>query len=206
MKRGRGQILRVVSLAIFGLTSVVLLVSSGLYHMLWPGEGRELMKQIDMAAIFALIAGTFTPAFAILYHGGPRVVRLLAIWSAALSGIVFRIAFPELTSGWLGTFLFLVFGWVGAFTAWDLWNRYSSRFVRPLILGGLAYSVGAVSLEFHWPMLVPGVFGPHEFWHLAVLTGLGFHWQFIWQFADGKIAGQPSDSCDAGQKRFAANP
>jgi channel protein (hemolysin III family) len=187
LRRGEGNRARVVALVVFGATSVFLLLMSSIYHMHWPGSRRDVMEQMDVAAIFALIAGTFTPAYTILYRGPARLWLLALCWGAAILGITFRTIFFDSMSGWLGTGLFLLFGWIGAISAWDLWKRYSFAFIRPLVWGGLAYSCGAVMLEFHWPTLLPRIVGPHELWHIAVLIGLGFHWRFVWQFADGNV-------------------
>lgn len=187
LRRGRGNLPRVVALTVFGFTSVFLLLMSSIYHMHWPGGRRDVMEQMDVAAIFALIAGTFTPAYTILYSGVSRLWLLIISWGAAILGITFRTIFFDLMSGWLGTGLFLLFGWIGAISAWDLWKRYSFAFIQPLVCGGLAYSCGAIILEFHWPVLIPRILGPHELWHIAVLMGLGFHWRFVWQIADGKV-------------------
>jgi channel protein (hemolysin III family) len=185
LRRGQGNSGRVLALFVFGFTSVFLLMMSGIYHMQWPGDGRDVMEQMDVAAIFGLIAGTFPPAYTILYRGPTRVWLLILIWGVAVLGITFRTIYFASMSGWLGTGLFLGFGWIGAFSAWDLWKRYSFAFIQPLVWGGLAYSCGAIFLEFHWPTLIPRILGPHELWHLAVLIGLGCHWCFVWQFADG---------------------
>ena len=48
-----------------------------------------------------------------------------------------------------------------------------------LLAGGIAYSLGAIVLMLHAPSLIPGVIGPHELWHVAVLIGLGLHWLFV---------------------------
>jgi channel protein (hemolysin III family) len=52
-----------------------------------------------------------------------------------------------------------------------------------LLAGGLAYSVGAILLGLQWPTIIPGVFGPHEVWHIAVIIGLSLHWRFIARLA-----------------------
>ena len=52
-----------------------------------------------------------------------------------------------------------------------------------MLAGGLAYSVGAILLGLQWPTIIPGVFGPHEVWHIAVITGLSLHWRFIARLA-----------------------
>ncbi len=185
LRRSQGHPGRKFALGIFGFSSVMLLTTSGVYHMLWPGNDRDVMERIDVAAIFILMAGTFTPAYAILYRGLVRFCLLSLIWGAAIVGIALRMTYFAALSGWAGTILFLIFGWIGAISARNLWKRYSFAFIRPLVWGGLAYTSGALLLEFHWPTLIPRVLGPHELWHFAVLTGLSFHWQFVWQFADG---------------------
>jgi channel protein (hemolysin III family) len=192
VRRGRGDRARVAALAVFGIASVFLLSMSGAYHMLWPGGPcRPVLKRLDLAAIFTLIAGTFTPAQAILFRGMRRWAPLAWVWTTAAVGVALRTAYFEAVPDWLGTAFFLALGWTGAVFAVDLRRRYGFRFISPLVLGGLAYSAGAVLLEFHWPTLLPGVFGPHELWHVAVLAGLGWHWQFVSQFA----AGPPDGTC-----------
>ncbi len=185
LRRSQGHAGRKFALGIFGCSSVLLLSTSGIYHMLWPGNDRDLMERMDVAAIFILIAGTFTPAYAILYRGLVRFCLLSLIWGTAIFGIALRMMFYASLSGWAGTIVFLIFGWIGAISAVNLWKRYSFTFIRPLVWGGLAYTCGALLLEFHWPTLIPRVLGPHELWHFAVLIGLSFHWQFVWQFANG---------------------
>jgi len=55
-----------------------------------------------------------------------------------------------------------------------------------LIWGGLAYTAGAVTEFFRWPELLPGIVGPHEIFHLAVLAGIAWHWAFILGIASGE--------------------
>lgn len=66
-----------------------------------------------------------------------------------------------------------MFGWGCGITAYVLWRRFGWDFIQPAIFAGLAYTVGAIVLVSHSPTLVTGVIGPHELWHVAVLSGLG---------------------------------
>ena len=59
--------------------------------------------------------------------------------------------------------------------------------MQSLLWGGVAYSVGSVLGSSTWPVLIHGVIQGHEIFHVAVLIGLGFHWAFIYQIADGHI-------------------
>ena len=175
------------SLLVLGISSVLLLTLSSFYHMLWPSDLRDLMKRLDIAAVFVLIGGSMTPVHMILFRGFHRWAPLLLVWTTALSGIVMRMFIYKDLSLVMGTSLFLVFGWGGAITGFVLWRHYGWRFIEPFVWGGVAYTIGAIVIGFHWPVLIAGVIGPHEIWHIAVLAGLGFHWQFIWRIADETV-------------------
>ncbi len=183
--QGRGSRLRVASLVIMVLTTVFLLSMSGVYHLLGPGTGRYVMRQLDIAGVFVLIAGTMTPVHAILFKGLSRWIPLLLIWSVAAAGIALRTVFAERLPTAVGTAIFVMLGWAGVISCVLLWRRYGGAFVKPLIWGGVAYTLGAVILTLNWPTLIPGVLASHELWHLAVLVGLALHWRFVFQFAAG---------------------
>ncbi len=122
---------------------------------------------------------------AILFKGFNRWAPLLLAWSVAATGITLRSVFPESLPRGTGTAIFLLLGWGGLISCILLWKRYGFSFVKPLLWGGLAYTLGAIALLLNWPILIPGVVGAHELWHLAVLVGLSLHWEFVFQFAGG---------------------
>src|SRR5262249_18128604 len=92
------------------------------------------------------------------------------------------IFFGLVTEG-LGVTLYLGFGWVGLYSGILIARRYGLRFIRPLVWGGAAYTVGAIMDFLRWPRLLAGVVGPHELFHLFVLAGIGCHWRFVWNSA-----------------------
>lgn len=185
VRQGRGSWIRTTSLTVMALSSVFLLSMSGVYHLLGPGTGRDVMRQLDIAGVFALIAGTMTPVYAILVRGVHRWASLLLVWSAAATGITLRTVFSESLPSGVGIAIFLLFGWGGLILCIVLWRRYGFSFVKPLVWGGVAYTLGAIFLGLNWPTLIPRVVGAHELWHVAVLVGLCLHWQFVFQFAHG---------------------
>jgi channel protein (hemolysin III family) len=192
LRRGRGSRPRVVFLSVFALSCVFVLSMSGVYHLLSFGStAREVLRRLDHAAIFTLIAGTFTPVHGILFTGWRRWLPLLLIWSAAVAGIVFSSIFINEIPPWLATTFYLGMGWVGVFSGVMVWRHYGLRFIRPLVIGGVAYTSGAVVDGVGWPTLIPGVVGPHELFHVAVLVGAAAHWRFVQQFAAGKESIQP---------------
>jgi channel protein (hemolysin III family) len=199
LRRGRGSTARVAALAIYAAASVQMLGVSGVYHML-PRESavRLVLQRLDHAAIFLLIAGTFTPPHVILLRGLARWGVLVPIWAAALTGLVFKVRFFEFFANegeWLGLMFYLVLGWSGAVSAVVLARRFGWGLIEPLFWGAVVITFGAVCEFLRRPVLLPGVVGPHELWHLCVVVGMLFHWRFIEQFASGMA---PAGTATAG--------
>ena len=187
LQRGRGDRTRVISLCVFTFSCVLLLSLSGVYHLLEPDTpGREVLKRLDHAAIFVLIAGSFTPVHVILFRGGWRWGMLAGIWGAALAGLVLKTVFFSTMPEWLGLLMYLGLGWMGVISALHLARRYGLRFIQPLLWGALAYTAGALIEFLRWPVLLAGIVGPHEIFHLAVLAGISCHWAFILGIAAGE--------------------
>lgn len=185
IRRGRGDWLRTVSLGVMAYASIQTLLISSAYHSLWPGAYRDLMLRADVVGIFILIAGSITPVHVILFTGVERWAPLALAWTIAIGGAFLRVSYFDSLPSIVGVAIFLAFGWATAVTAAVLWRRFGWRFVRFAVMSGLAYTVGAIVLVQHGPTVVKGVVGPHELWHLAVLTGLAMHWAFVYQFANG---------------------
>ena len=167
VRRGRGDWSRTASLAVMACSTLFLLSMSAVYHLLGPGAGRAVMKQLDIAGVFALIAGTVTPVHAILFRGFNRWAPLLLVWSAAAAGITLRTIFSESLPSGVGLALFLLLGWGGLISCIVLWRRFGFSFVKLMLWGGVAYTLGVIVLLLNWPVLVPGVVGAHEVWHVA---------------------------------------
>lgn len=187
--RGRGEALRVASLAVFAFSCVLLLSLSGVYHLLSPGTAaRDVLMRLDHAAIFVLIAGSFTPVHVILLRERWQWHLLAWIWAAAIAGLTLKTVYFDSMPPWLGLLMYLGLGWLGLISTVALALRSGLRFVLPLVWGALAYTIGALVDFLGWPVLVAGVVGPHEVFHLAVLAGISFHWAFIRSIADAARA------------------
>lgn len=192
LKRGWGNATRTTSLLIFCLGTVLLLSISGWYHLLDPnGSARPILRRLDHAAIFVLIACSLTQPHVILFRGWRRWGVLLLVWGYAATAIIVKLTYFEQLSPVQGLAMYFVLGWIGLYSGVVLGRRYGIGFVMPIFWGGLAYTVGAVLESLHWPVLVPGVVQWHEVFHVAVLIGLGFHWAFAYQIADGKLSPTP---------------
>jgi len=183
--RSRGSHGRFYSIGIFVFIVVFLLSMSGIFHLLDPGgEPRSIMRRLDHAAIFTLIAGTFTPIHVMLFSGWRRWSVLAVIWLFAIAGISVKMVYFNQLPEWVGLTLYLSMGWIGALSAMLIFHLHGGRYLVPLIAGAVAYSVGA-ALEFlRLPTLIVGVFGPHELFHVFVVFGIGFHWLLIARIAE----------------------
>jgi channel protein (hemolysin III family) len=188
IRRGQGNSGRMVSLIAFAFSCVLLLSISGVYHLLSPsGAGRYVLHRLDHAAIFILIAGSFTPVHAILFQGPWRWGMLAAVWTMAITGLTLKTVYFTSMPEWFGLLLYLGLGWFGLVSGIALARRFGFRFVRPVVWGALAYTFGALADFLHWPAPLPGIVGPHELFHIAVLAGISFHWKFILGIASGEI-------------------
>lgn len=185
IRRGRGDWGRTLCLGAMAGSSILLLLTSALYHMCWPGPFRDIMNRVDVSAVFLLIAGSLTPVYGILFRGFARSIPLALIWSVTVLGILSRVFSPQSSIGPEGVALFLAFGWGNIIVTAVIWRRFGWDFIKPGILAGMSFTLGALVLMLHAPTIWHGVIGPHELWHAAVLSGMGFHWRFVSQFAGG---------------------
>ena len=172
----------IFSTIIITFAVIFALSMSGVYHLLTPATtGRAVLQRLDHAAIFFLIAGSFTPIHLLLFRGPMRWAFLSLIWVIAITSITLKAIYFRSFSEWFGLILYIGLGWMGAITGYLLYRRFGLSFIKKLLYGALAYTIGAVLDFVGFPILVPRVLGPHEIFHIAVLTGIGLHWSF---FAD----------------------
>ncbi|MFG0304584.1 MAG: hemolysin III family protein [Phycisphaerales bacterium JB040] len=176
---GRAGGWHTTSLAVFAFSCVFLLSMSGVFHLLARGQGRDVLQRLDHAAIFVLIAGTFTPIHAILFRGVLRWGILGLVWLGAVLGIVFKTVYFEGFPEWLSVGLYLGLGWIGGISMLVVWRTHGLGFGWRMIAAGVSYTVGAVVDYARWPTLIEGVLGPHEIFHLFVLLGAMFFWRFV---------------------------
>lgn len=176
------------SIVVFVGAAVFLLTMSGLYHMVdRDGPYRTVLERLDHLGIFLLIAGTFTPAITIIFTSSLRRWLLASIWGATFTAIMIRLCFFDSISHAQGVMLYLFIGWTGVFPVAMVWKRYGTEFVMPLLMGALVYTFGGIFEAIGEPVVLPGIMGPHEQFHIAVLLGVGMHWYFMHQIASGDL-------------------
>jgi channel protein (hemolysin III family) len=185
IRRGRGEPLRVTSLAIFSAGTVLLLSLSGITHLIGRnGLGHSVLQRLDHAAIFILIACSFTPIHIILFRGKQRWIVITVVWTVAFFGILLKTMYFESIPPPVGTAIYIAMGWIGLYSWLAVVRRYGFEFAQPIMWGGIAYTIGGLLDRVHWPILVSGVIQWHEVFHIAVLIGLGCHWAFVYSIAN----------------------
>jgi channel protein (hemolysin III family) len=145
------------------------------------------MLRLDVAAIFVLIASTFTIIHGILFNGWKRWGVVVLQWTIAVTGLTLRAIFFHQIPRILGDGIFLLMGWVGAYSAWLLWKDFGWAGVSKVIWGGVFYTIGVAIHSTNSWVFIPKVWGPHETFHLLVLVGLAVHWTFVWEIVDGSF-------------------
>ncbi len=184
--RGRGDSPRMITLGIYGLSNVLLFAMSGVYHLLdRESTARHVLQRLDHAAIFLLIAGTFTPTHYILFQGWKRWGPIVFVWTAAIIGITLKSIFFNDLSEFLGLSLYLGLGWIGLISGYFIWYAYGFQLCLPLLGGALSYTIGAVLDYLQYPIIVPGILGGHELFHIGVLLGAGWFCYFVYLIAPG---------------------
>ncbi len=176
-----GDIYHVVSAAIYGTSLILLYLASTLYHAFpWP-HIKAFFQKIDHAAIYILIAGTYTPFALVNLRGAWGWSLLAVVWSIATFGVVLELASSKRRK-WLSLSLYLGLGWMAVLIIKPMLENVELQGLLLLLGGGLAYTLGVIfyvwkSLRFH-----------HAIWHLFVLAGSVFHFFSIFYY----VLPQPS--------------
>ena len=183
-RKGRGNGARVFALAVYSFSLVFLFSMSGVYHLLDPRFlPHEVFQRLDHAAIWTLIAGTFTPLHMILFRDHWRWGVLLLVWGIAITGLTLELVFFTDVPAWLSLSFYLGLGWLGVLTSWHFRRTFGDPSIRYMWMGGFYYSLGGLLDYLHWPVIIPGVVGPHALFHVCVIIGAFYHWWFIYKWA-----------------------
>ena len=154
----------VIGCAVFGASLVLLYGASTCYHLLRPPRWKSALRVADHAAIFLLIAGSYTP-FLLVSLRGPWGWSLFGVvWAIAVAGIVLKLFYTG-RFRLLSTILYLFMGWIVLIAVKPLVQALPRSSVILLFAGGAAYSAG--TLFYMWKRLPYH----HAVWHLFVLGG-----------------------------------
>ncbi|MGC5616835.1 PAQR family membrane homeostasis protein TrhA [Georgenia sp. Z1491] len=164
-----------IACAVFALTAVQLFATSAVYHRgVWNDRLGVLLRRLDHTNIFLLIAGTYTPLAVMLLPARTATVLLAVVWGGALLGTLSRLFWLS-APRWVYTPVYVALGWVAVWFMPDFWRAAGPGVVVLLVVGGLAYTAGAVVYALRRPDPVPRVFGFHEIFHVGTVIGWACH-------------------------------
>ncbi|MFC4531265.1 PAQR family membrane homeostasis protein TrhA [Sphaerisporangium dianthi] len=156
--------------AVYAVTSGLLFGVSATYHRGRPAPRlAEVLRRLDHANIYLIIAGTYTPFALLALDGAARVAVLAVVWTGAIAGVVFRAVWMG-APRWLYTALYIALGWAAVFFLPQLLRGAGVAAVTLVIAGGLLYSAGGVVYGLRRPNPSPRWFGFHEVFHAFTLA------------------------------------
>lgn len=163
-----GNVWHIVSSSVYGISLIILYSASSMYHAISHPKAKMVLQQLDHAAIYLLIAGTYTPFLLVSLRGAWGWSLFAVIWSIAVTGIVLEFVDAKRFKK-LSLWLYLGLGWLVLLAVKPMLTQIEAGGLILLLLGGLSYSLGVIfyvrkEMAYH-----------HAIWHLFVLVGSVFH-------------------------------
>jgi hemolysin III len=165
-----GNGMHILTFIIFGSSLVMSYAVFTLYHIFkYVARWGKLLRILDHATIYVLIAGTYTPFCLVFLRGNWGWTLFVALWGITVLGVVFKILYIDRFKI-LGPLIYLAMGWLIVFAIKPALELIPASGLLLLLAGGLFYSFGLIfyawkRLRFH-----------HAIWHLFVLAGSSCHY------------------------------
>lgn len=163
-----GTARHVTTTAVFGAMLIFLYTASTVYHAVRGPRAKHVAKILDHAAIYLLIAGTYTPFTLVTLRGPWGWGLFAAVWTFAVAGIALEAAWVYRPK-WISAVVFLLMGWMVTLASRQLAAALPRNGLTLLVAGGLVYSLGTA---FY---VMKRVRYMHAVWHVFVLGGSVCH-------------------------------
>ncbi len=170
-----GTVWHVVSFTIFGVSLITLYAASSVYHSAKDPIIRNRLRVFDHAAIYVLIAGTYTPFTLVTLHGTLGWTIFGITWAMALIGIILKLFYTGRFSK-TSTAMYIFMGWMIVFAIKPLITAFPTEGMTWLVAGGLAYTFGAVLYS------IKAIPLNHALFHVLVLMGSGCHFIAVYGY------------------------
>jgi hemolysin III len=165
---------KLVTVVVYGVSMVIAFSASTALHLTVCSERvRNWLIRADHAAIYIMIAGTYTPFCYNLLSDNGRWGILSTIWALALAGVLYKL-FLYKKDDFFSTFSYVAMGWLAVVLFPQALHLFPSPALWLIVGGGVTYSVGAVIFATRKPNFHKH-FGFHELWHIFVLVGSLLH-------------------------------
>ena len=166
-------------IAFYTLSIATLFGVSALYHRVpWSPRVRRAMQRLDHAVIFVAIGGTYTPVALFALSPWAAKLVLALVWGGAAVGVFMRVRFTDARKA-VVALPYLVVGWCLMAVVADAWHHLGVAGFLLLLVGGLAYTAGALVFAFQRPDPWPATFGFHEVFHVLTVAGAALHYVAI---------------------------
>eukprot|EP00873_Tetraselmis_striata_P006085 jgi/Tetstr1/426349/TSEL_016661.t1 len=175
---------KVVGISLYVTTLACMFLASTLHHGIEGSPELETRFQaLDYAAIYPLIAGTFSPmCLTFLHESATGWAFFGALWAlAAIGSTATLLAFEHLPK-YIPFTMYITMGWMGALFTPLVFSFIGIPGIALLGAGGVLYTVGGVIFTAEKPNPAPGVFGFHEIWHLFVMGGAACHFALVYLY------------------------
>lgn len=169
-----GDPVKLVAALIYGTTMITLYIASATYHLSHGSKQKLLwLERFDHAAIYTLIAGSYTPFCLTVIQGEWRWILLIIVWTLALGGVIYKLFFLT-KSGFFSLLYYMAMASVVLIAPHSVIGMIPPTAVVFLAASGIVFAIGALVFGFQKPNPHP-LLGHHELWHLFVLTGSALH-------------------------------
>ena len=176
-----------VSCLIFIVSMILLYGASTIYHSFDKGERiNKILKKLDHAMIFVLIAGSYTPVCLLVIKGKTGITLLSLVWGVAILGIIFKMVWVTCPK-WLSSVMYIAMGWMCVMAFSPIINNTSKSQFGWLLVGGIIYTVGGILYAIKTPRVNAfnarhKFFGTHEIFHIFVMVGSMCHFIMLYNF------------------------
>ncbi len=160
---------QVAEAVIYVVGLIAMLAASAAYNLGLHLSFREALRRLDHAAIFVMIAGTYTPFTAGVLHGGWAIGLTATVWAIAALGVLLKTALAPHGLRGLTTLLYIAFGWIGVVAAQPFLATLSPTIVWLVLAGGLVYTLGTVVFTLQRLPYQTAI------WHGFVIAGAAVH-------------------------------
>ncbi|WP_339915221.1 hemolysin III family protein [uncultured Brevundimonas sp.] len=167
-----GGIGTTLATAVYALCLIGMLAASTVYNLAQPGAARPVLRRLDEAAIFLMIAGSYTPFTTQRFEGGWAVGFTLVVWLIAFAGVAAKLVAPRVSDAFWSA-VYALFGWLAVIALKPMMDTVHPIALILLVIGGLIYTAGV------FVFISPQVKFRRAIWHGFVVAGAGVHWAAI---------------------------
>ena len=158
--------------AVYALSLIVMLATSTVYNLTRPCAARPVLRRLDEAAIFLMIAGSYTPFTTQRFEGWWAIGFTLVVWAVAFSGVAAKLVAPRISDAFWSV-VYALFGWLSVIALKPLLDTVHPVALGLLVMGGLIYTAGV------FVFISPQVKFRRAIWHGFVVAGAGVHWAAV---------------------------